>query len=150
MDRFWNRVQNTGGCWEWLGCTDTSGYGWLRGRGKKNTRAHRLSWELLNGEIPDGLCVLHKCDNRICVNPDHLFLGTRAENNADCRAKGRNIHPGKPPIHGDAKVMAARALVAMGLAQKEVARRLGCSQPMVSSWYRGASRNGLVVRRVAP
>ncbi|MGH7024521.1 MAG: HNH endonuclease signature motif containing protein [Caulobacteraceae bacterium] len=56
----------------------------------RDTRyAHRLAWELANGPIPDGLLILHKCDNPVCCNPDHLFLGTAADNHADCAAKGR-------------------------------------------------------------
>jgi HNH endonuclease len=66
------------------------GYGLQKFRGKTRL-AHRVAWMLANGEIPDGLCVLHRCDNPPCVNVDHLFLGTHADNVADKMAKGR--HP---------------------------------------------------------
>lgn len=77
-------------CWEWIGTRNDSGYGVLSTSGS-HERAHRLAWERANGRsVPLGLCVLHTCDNRGCVRPDHLFLGTRGDNNSDCAAKNRN------------------------------------------------------------
>ena len=89
--RFWARVDTSDedGCWPWLLNPDSQGYGQLRIWDKKNIRAHRLSYLLNVGAIPDGMVVMHRCDNRLCVRPDHLTLGSRAENLADCRAKGR-------------------------------------------------------------
>ena len=80
------------GCWGWIGAT-SSGYGRLGrgGRGEGLVYAHRLSWELRNGPIPEGMCVLHRCDNPPCSNPDHLFLGTKADNNRDMSVKGRHV-----------------------------------------------------------
>ena len=86
--RFWAKVNKTDDCWEWTGCLNNKSYGQIRVDGKAEL-AHRVSWEMANGLIADGLCVLHKCDNPKCVRPDHLFLGTIADNNQDKVRKGR-------------------------------------------------------------
>ena len=91
LERFnakWEPVPHCG-CWLWTACVRQSdGYGTLGIKGKTKA-AHRVSWEIHNGPIPEGLCVLHRCDVPTCVNPDHLFLGTKADNTADMIAKGR-------------------------------------------------------------
>lgn len=74
-----------GGCWEWNGTRWSSGYG----RCLRNRQAHRVAWEAVNGPIPDGLLVCHRCDNRPCIRPDHLFLGTQHNNLMDASAKHR-------------------------------------------------------------
>ena len=76
------------GCWLWYGATTHQGYGRFN-INKKNEHAHRVSYRLYIGEIPDALCVLHRCDTPYCVNPYHLFLGTRRDNNLDRDTKGR-------------------------------------------------------------
>lgn len=87
---FAQKVRIGEGCWEWTGGSGPLGYGrfYPRDHGRCEY-AHRWSWILANGPIPVGLCVCHRCDNRGCVRPDHLYVGTRAENNRECRAKGR-------------------------------------------------------------
>ena len=89
--RFWGNVQkrSDGDCWVWNGYFNSTGYGFLNVDGRK-TLAHRYSFLLHKGPIPDGLHVLHKCDNPPCTNPDHLFLGTNQDNIADRVAKGRS------------------------------------------------------------
>lgn len=78
------------GCWIWLGGTNAKGYAHLR-YNTKMMRGNRFAWEAFKGLIPDSLLVLHRCDNRLCVNPEHLFLGTDLENAKDRDAKGRHI-----------------------------------------------------------
>lgn len=87
-ERFWPRVSKSEGCWEWTGPRYPNGYGMFSYQGRTQG-THRVAWMLTHGPIPDGLQVLHRCDNRPCVRPDHLFLGTQADNLRDCRAKGR-------------------------------------------------------------
>lgn len=87
--RFWKWVKKTPkGCWEWQGCLTKGGYGRFQVH-PKTLRAHRVSYFLFNGPIIDSQLVLHKCDNPLCVNPEHLFLGTSKENTDDMIAKGR-------------------------------------------------------------
>lgn len=92
QDRFWSKVIKTKSCWNWIG-TIQRGYGIFYIDAKNPVRAHRYSYELNIGEIPKGLLVCHKCDNPRCINPKHLFIGTIADNNLDCKNKGRLIRP---------------------------------------------------------
>lgn len=98
-ERFWEKVNKDGpapvhrpelgACWIWTASVNPrTGYGWIS-VGKSMRQSHRISWEFTNGPIPDGQCVLHRCDNSSCVNPAHLFLGTQIDNIADMVAKGR-------------------------------------------------------------
>ena len=84
---YWSRVDKTKNCWMWTGALQKDGYGRF---GVGDKIAHRISWEMHNGKIPSGLCVLHKCDVRRCVRPSHLFLGTRKDNSYDMKNKGRS------------------------------------------------------------
>lgn len=102
--RFWRRVsQSSCGCWIWEGSKDGGGYGMISTvRGHAPAKAHRISWEMRNGPIPEWMVVCHKCDTPACVNPEHLFLGTQKDNVRDCVAKGRlnpestlNLRPGR-------------------------------------------------------
>ena len=120
-------------CVEWQKRKDRQGYGltWHEG---KNMRAHRLAWINANGAIPYGMCVLHKCDNPSCVNPDHLFLGSRGENNKDRASKGRSArHSGvKHPLAKltDRQVIAIRN---DPRTQAEIAIEHGVDQSTISN-----------------
>jgi hypothetical protein len=94
MKRFWDKVQVTKGCWTWLACKNSNGYGTFTAY-RKTYGAHRFSYELHFGEIPKGMCVLHSCDNRLCVNPGHLFIGTHSDNHNDMYAKKRCSRAGE-------------------------------------------------------
>ena len=87
-ERFWPKVDKTDTCWLWTGAKNDKGYGQIRSPGRIDF-AHRLSWTLERGDIPPGLSVCHHCDTPLCVNPDHLFLGTQQDNSRDMGQKGR-------------------------------------------------------------
>jgi len=108
--RFLGKFQSgaDGECWEWLGALNGDGYGrlFLGGNAKHSVGAHRVSWQFHKGPIPKGLHVLHRCDNRKCVNPSHLWLGTNSENVADRVSKGRSARlfgPKNPSWKGGCK-----------------------------------------------
>jgi len=91
--RFWNKVEKTLSCWIWKGALFRNGYGCFRFPTLMENRTHRIAWTLKYGPIPDGLVVCHHCDNPPCVNPDHLFVGTMADNCLDRDRKGRGVLP---------------------------------------------------------
>jgi hypothetical protein len=89
VEDFWALVKTTeAGCWEWQGALWATGYGRFH-YANKSYKAHRLAWVFTGGELDDETCLLHRCDNRRCVNPAHLFKGDRADNNRDKTVKGR-------------------------------------------------------------
>jgi hypothetical protein len=104
--RFWQKVKKTATCWIWTASTREKGYGafsYTKDGKMVQDRAHRYSWQIHRGRIPDGLCVLHNCpggDNPACVNPAHLFLGTKGQNNEDMMRKGRYNRTRKPVADG--------------------------------------------------
>lgn len=109
--RLWRRVKRgkRSACWEWRGSWATNGYGRMR-VGSKIMSVHRVAWEVTNGPVPDGLFVCHKCDNKLCCNPRHLFIGTAADNNADRDRKGRTRAP-KGENHPHSKLTLAQVRV---------------------------------------
>lgn len=130
------------GCWEWSGLIDQKGYGRISLRDTKGRvrafRAHRVAWLLAVGEIPGTEFVCHRCDNRRCANPEHLFLGTCMENNADMIAKRRHAFG---PKNGIAKltVEEVRHIKNMRgkISQYDLADQLGITQATVSGIQRG-------------
>lgn len=140
---FWTHVdksQGDGECWTWTAGT-VEGYGTLRYRTRKY-KAHRVSYEINVGPIPDGLWVLHTCDNPICVNPRHLFLGTVQDNNRDKMQKGRHRAPkGEEHPHHiltEDKVRQIRQMWQTGnYTQIEIGHVVGMSNVTVSQVVRG-------------
>lgn len=136
-NRFWEKVRKTENCWLWEGAQAGSGYGTFCGADGKMTSAHRIAYWLVNGDIPPGYVICHKCDVKLCVNPDHLWCGTQQQNVDDMIQKGRfargkqlNHAPQNGSLNNNAKtnednVVLVRKLLDQGMSQAEVARRTG-------------------------
>ena len=125
------KVNPDTGCWEWALAIGDDGYG-VASRKGKYYRAHRLSWELTNGPIPDGAFVCHHCDNPPCVNPEHLFLGDAAANAADREAKRRGIIG---ETHPQAKLTESQVveILKSDEPQPALAERYGISRGMIGN-----------------
>jgi hypothetical protein len=127
--RFWSKVNKLKPreCWEWQGSRNTDGYGiFLQEKGVKQVRAHRVAWEFHMGPIPEGMCILHNCDNRACCNPNHLFLGSKKLNMEDAKGKERHAHGEK---HGrsvltDDEVIEIRAMYFNGRSLESIKSRM--------------------------
>ena len=143
---FWDRVDKTGGpdaCWEWTAGLDGRGYGCFHIDGRP-VKAHRLAYEEVKGEILNGLVVCHLCDNRKCVNPDHLFVGTQGDNIRDAHAKGR-----LNPISGtrkftDEQIARVIELREAGWSNLAIAEDTGISSSYVSRLGRRQLRGATV------
>jgi DNA-binding CsgD family transcriptional regulator len=146
--RFWAKVDKNGPvpehcpdigpCWCWLGALAYNGYGFFRVN-KKQRRAHVVSFEWHVGPVPEGLSVLHHCDVRRCVRPDHLFTGTQKDNIQDAVSKGRmatgkrsGMYTQDLTILTEDQVREIHALYENGMYQQEIADQIGISQTMVS------------------
>jgi hypothetical protein len=123
-------------CWVWTAAKDQKGYGHF-GVGRSTSRkAHRVSFEMFCEEIPQGSIVCHRCDNPSCVNPDHLFIGTQADNAQDRDAKGRQAFGERS---GRAKLTASDIpkIRMSNLSERAIARQMGVSRPTISAVLRG-------------
>ena len=134
--RYWRNVEKRDGCWLWKGNTNADGYGRFCIQ-RKHIYAHRFAWEITYGLIPEGMFVCHKCDNPTCVNPDHLFLGTAADNNRDMLHKGRGgfgtllgEHNGNSKLT-ETRVAEMRELHKSGLSVRKLAALFGIGHSQV-------------------
>lgn len=151
--QFFDNVKKTNGCWEWTRGKTSAGYGavWWGG---KTEAAHRLSYRLHRGPIPEGMYVCHSCDNPACVNPDHLWLGSLQDNHKDMMLKEREYRGSQhhtTQITED-DVVAMRNLRASGMTPTEIANIYGLKRPMVSHICTGRNwkhAGGPVVGRAA-
>lgn len=136
IERFQENIgkPDENGCWPWIGGGVSRGYGSFVSDSGKRMKVHRYAWELVNGPIPYGLCVLHKCDNPSCVNPHHLFIGTLDENSKDMINKGRSCrgerHPNSKLTEND--VASIRTLRDNGLSYSDLARRFCVNQTAIA------------------
>lgn len=142
-DRYWNFKRSyykaANGCWEWVGALSKTGYGFFSMRGS-NMGAHRASYLLYVGDIPEGMLVCHKCDNPSCVNPDHLFIGDNSDNMADAMRKGRR---GRKEIITVAHHIAwsdewgIRKLHLEGVSMEKISRRYRVARTVISKIIAG-------------
>lgn len=143
--RFLARVQSHGfnpdKCWAWLGAGKGNGYGNMRVKSRNVTASHR-AYELFCGPVPDGKEVCHSCDNRWCVNPDHLFVGTRAENMADCKMKGRTAGGSRKRLK-EQTIQEIRRRLAAGLAPSRIANDMDINYYTISNIQGGRSYVGI-------
>ena len=139
-DVFLGRVNKTDSCWLWIGTKNGYGYGIILMPGEKSTRAHRYSYELHKGEIPEGMVVMHSCDTPACVNPTHLSLGTRTDNNRDAVKKSRNAF-GEKNGHCRLSAEQIKSILADTRKQRVIAREYSVTQSHISRIKSGEARN---------
>jgi hypothetical protein len=139
IERFHEKyiIDEESGCWIWQAATSGHGYGTMKIGGRKEA-AHRISYEIHKGPIPEGMLGCHECDVRLCVNPDHIFLGTNLDNTRDMISKGRERYVGQKgasnpkAILDDKKVVEIIKLIAKGMTNRAIANRFGVSHGTVS------------------
>lgn len=147
---FFERIRKTENCWWWIGYIGNFGYGQLF----RNMRAHRVSYEIHKGKIPKNMYVLHKCDNRACVNPDHLFLGTHLDNIADMNKKKRvnisgigkgenwGVNCGNAKLREE-QVLEIRERLKLKENQSQIAREFGVKRATINDISQGKTWRNL-------
>lgn len=127
-----NIIKTESGCHEWCGTRNIHGYGVIRVR-HKGILAHRASYEVMVGPIPDGMSILHSCDNRACINPEHLFVGTQADNVADMNSKGRGAVGMKSgsAVLTDLDVICIRHIYKKGIPTKALSVAFGVDEKTI-------------------
>lgn len=149
MRRFWGRVDKGEGCWIWCGYRNSTGYGQVEkmAAGKRYVMlCHRVAWSLENGPVPEGMLILHSCDNPRCVNPGHLRVGTVQENATNRMARGRHVvseaQRRKGPTHPAARYTqaerdeAVRLVVGEWLPYREASARTGVPKHSLFRWVK--------------
>lgn len=133
--RFASKIRPTPTCWEWMGARFSTGYGAFK-VGRQMRKAHRVMWTLEHGEIPPGSLVLHTCDNRGCVRPEHLYLGSHGENMRDRNERGRSARGERDGL-AKLTTSAVVALRAPGAPVLDLAARFGVAEATAYQARRG-------------
>lgn len=148
-ERFLLKIHKTKDCWLWVGAKMGSGYGVMRDSDQSMQGAHRISYKLYKGDIPKDKIICHTCDNKSCVNPDHLFLGTQSDNMQDMHKKGRANFGGRNQTGKnnnavkvtEDQVITIKKLHKQKIKQADIAKITGVSRPNVWCIVHGKSWN---------
>ena len=135
IEKFWKRVVKTDSCWIWTGAKHQDGYGYLWFKGHQ-VLTHRYSWFMKFGVMPEKQ-VNHNCDNRPCVNPDHLYEGTQTQNIKDMDARGRRGRTTGMGKLDEVQIREIRKLISEGMRQESIGARFEVTQAAISSIHRG-------------
>ena len=149
IERFWDKVSKSEGCWNWIASKYPCGYGAINIR-RKCFGAHRMSWLIHHGDIPDDCEVCHYCDDPSCVRPDHLYVATHAQNIKDMHSKGRGVYSPNfpPPPKGELNwksrfktedILEMRSLSERGVSQRNIAILFKTSHPVIGRIIRRES-----------
>jgi len=138
MERFWSKVdiKEENDCWKWIGCETERGYGAFGFNGTTKL-AHRVAYEISSGPIPRKICCLHKCDNKLCVNPNHLYLGTQGDNMVDRFNRNHSNQGGHSKLHPGEVWLIRKIYSETSLFQKDIALMFKTSQSTICRITKG-------------